>query len=173
MPTAAVALFGTAAAGREFTTSVGEYSHELSQARDKNGNPMPDEMARIGAYVGGLMNGGFEAAQYIGLGKILGTSEKLAGKAGMEALKEALKNPENFKQIAEGAIKAGKVLGSDTLINMGESFMQHTYSYGVKVMSNWQSGTKFEGLNVGGKLKESIDQGSKKTILDMAKKSIL
>ncbi|EPR44583.1 hypothetical protein dsx2_1542 [Desulfovibrio sp. X2] len=172
MPTAAVALFGTAAARREFTTSAGEYYRELSQARDKNGNPMPDEMARIGAYVGGLMNGGFEAAQYIGLGKILGTSEKLAGKAGMEALKEALKNPENFKQIAEGAIKAGKVLRNETLQNMGESFLQEFYPNAVYLAANVRSKTDFNATPSNDDAMYAIDRGLKKTGANILKREI-
>ena len=75
-------IFASAAARREFETSAGSYYKEFSQMRDNDGNPMPEDMARLAAYAGGLMNSGIEVWEYMGLGKIAGAGATLAGKAG-------------------------------------------------------------------------------------------
>ncbi len=166
-------IVGSAAVQREFETSAGKYYKEFSTMRDKNGEAMPEEMAQIGALLGGLMHSGLEVLEYAGLGAVLGSGAKVGGKAAAAALKEALKKPENFKVIAEGAVKAGKALGISSLKNLGESTIQHYYSKVVGKASNLVGKTDFEAEVKSDDVIEIINDAAGKTFTGGAKRALV
>jgi len=134
---------------------------------DKDGNPMPEDMARLAAYAGGLMNSGIEVWEYMGLGKIAGAG------ATLEAIKELLKDPKNYQAIADGAVKAGKALGIDSLQTLGATAAQHSYSGLIKGVSDSKSGTNFAPRPSVGGVMDTLEDAGKKIVLGNIKKGIV